>query len=87
MIGKGEKLIIQQSRKDYGKEAVESNKALSQGDNEFDGADDEFEEARAEQNALDTARAEQRAARARSQMARNMDGYATGTVKEPEEEE
>ena len=48
MIGKGEKLIIQESRKDYGKEAVESNKALSQGDNEFDGADDEFEEARAE---------------------------------------
>ena len=36
-------LISQEGKKDYREEAVEETKALSQGDNEFDGADNEFE--------------------------------------------
>ena len=47
MSSKTNKLIIQESRKDYGKEAAEGATALSRGDEEFDGADDEFEESRA----------------------------------------
>ena len=42
MSGKVNKLIIQESRKYYGEEAVAGTKSLSQGDKEFDGADDEF---------------------------------------------
>ena len=57
MSGKPNKLISQESRKYYGKEAAEETKALSQGDDEFDGADDEFEEARAEENAFVASRA------------------------------
>ena len=87
MRGKSNKLISQENRKDYGEEAAEGTKALSQGDDKFDGADDEFEEARAEENAFDAAHAAERAARARSQRAKNMAGYATGTANEPEEEE
>ena len=34
---------------------AEGATAISQGDDEFDGADDEFEEARAEENTIDTA--------------------------------
>ena len=49
-------MIIQDIREDYVEEAVEVARALSQGDEEFDGADDEFEEARAEENAFDAAR-------------------------------
>ena len=41
MMGrKANKLIIQESREYYGKEATEGATALSQGDEEFDGADD-----------------------------------------------
>ena len=47
MSGKTNKLICKESRKDYGEEAAEDTKVLSQGDNKFHGADDEFEEARA----------------------------------------
>ena len=65
MSGKTNKLISQESRKDYGEEAAEETKALSQGDNEFDRADDEFEEACTEENALYEARAEESATRAR----------------------
>ena len=79
MSGKTNKLISQESRKDYGKESVEETKALSWGDDEFDGADDEFEEARTEENAFDAARSEESAARARSHRARNMAVYTTGT--------
>ena len=43
MIGKTNKLISQQSRKDYAKEAVEETKVFSQSDNEFDGVDEKFE--------------------------------------------
>ena len=39
MSGKGNKLISQYSRKEYGEEAAEVTKALSQGEDEFDGAD------------------------------------------------
>ena len=39
---------------------------MSQGDNKFDGADDEFEEARAEENTFDAARAEESTARSHS---------------------
>ena len=87
MSGKTNKLISQESRKDYGEEAAEETKALSQGDDEFDGEDDEFEEARAEENAFNSARAEESVARARSQRARNMSSYATGIENKTEEEE
>ena len=60
-------------REDYGKEAAEDSKALSLGD-------DEFEEARAEENAFYPARTEESATRAHYQMARKMSGYATGTA-------
>ena len=43
MSGKGNKLISQEIRKDYGKEAAEGTKALSQGNNEFNKTDNEFE--------------------------------------------
>ena len=87
MSEKKNNLISQKRRKDYGKEAAEETKALAQGDDKFDGADDEFEEARAEENAFDKTRAEESAARERSQRAMNMAGYATGTANDPEEEE
>ena len=38
-------MISQDIRKEYCKEAAEETKALSQGDNEFDGADNEFDKA------------------------------------------
>ena len=87
MSGKTNKLKIKESRKDYCKEAAEETKALAQGDNEFDGADDEFEKACAVENALDTARAEESVPRARSHRAKNMAGYATGTANNPKEED
>ena len=49
--------MSQEIREDYGKEAAEDSKALSLGD-------DEFEEARAEENAFDPARTEESATRA-----------------------
>ena len=63
---KKNKLISQESRKEYGKEAAKETKALSQGDNEFDRADDKFKEARAEENVFDTVRAEESATREHS---------------------
>ena len=87
MSSKTNKLISQKSKKDYGKEAAEETKALSQGDNKFNRADDEFKEARAEDNAFDRARAEESTARARLQRARKMAGYVTGTANDPDEEE
>ena len=87
MSGKVNKLIIQESRNDYGKEAAEVVKALSQGDEEFDGAGNKFDEARAKENVFDALRAEESAARARLQRAGNMAGYVTGTVKEHKDEE
>ena len=55
----------QESRENYGDEAAEVATAISQGDNEFDGADDEYEEARAEENTFDAAHTEESAERAR----------------------
>ena len=63
MSRRGNKLISQDRRKDYGEEVAEGTKALSQSDNKFNGADDEFEEARAEENAFDAARTEYSEAR------------------------
>ena len=83
MVGKTKKMINQESREDYGNKGAEGATALPQGDEELDGADDELEEARTEDNAFDAARAEESAARARLQRAGNMDGYATGTANEP----
>ena len=56
---------------------------MSQGKDEFDGADDEFEKARAEDNAFDAVRAEDSATRARSQRSSNMSGCAVVTANEP----
>ena len=78
-------LINQEGKRDYVEEAAEETKKISQGDDEFDGADDEFEEERAEEIAFDRELAEESVARARSKRARNMDGYATGTANDPEE--
>ena len=85
MSGKRNKLISQEIRKDYGKEAAEGTKALSKGNDEFNEMEDKFEEARAEENAFNTARADKSTARAHLQRAGDMAGYATGTANKPEE--
>ena len=66
MRKKKNKLISQDTRKEYGEEAAKETKALSQGDDEFDGADAEFKEARVEENAFDTACTEESATREHS---------------------
>ena len=66
MSGKTNKIISQEGKKDYGEETAEETKALSQGDKKFDGADEKFEESRAEENAFDRVRVEESVARARS---------------------
>ena len=76
-------LIIQEVKKDYVEEAAEETKETSQGNDEFDGGDKEFEEAHAGEIAFDRARAEERTARARSQKARSMAGYKIGTANNP----
>ena len=48
MSWKTNKLISQNSRIYYGEEAAEETKVLSQGNDEFDGADNKFEEAHVE---------------------------------------
>ena len=48
----------QESREYYGNKAAEGATEISQGDDEFDGADDKFEEARVEENMFDAARTE-----------------------------
>ena len=87
MNRKTNKLISQEGKKDYGEKAVEETKIISQGDDEFDSADNEFEEALAEENAFLRACAEKSAARAPLQRERNMTRYATVTANDPEEEE
>ena len=57
-----------------------------QDDDEFDGADNKFKEASAEENAFDGACAEESAERARSHRAGNLAGYAVGTANEPKED-
>ena len=71
----------------YGKEAAEGATSILLGDDEFDRADDKLEEARVEENAFDAARGEEITVRARSQMAGNLPGYATGTANKPEEDD
>ena len=87
MSEKKNKLISQEGKRDYGEEAAEETKEISQGDDEFNGADKEFEEARAEEIAFYRARTKESAARARSQRASTMAEYTTGTSNNPEEEE
>ena len=84
MSGKTNKLVNQESSENYDDEAVEGATAISQGDGKFDGADDGFEEARAEENVFDAARAEESAARSRSQRAGNLAGHATRTANKRE---
>ena len=45
MSGKTKKLMNKESRQDYGKKAAEGATEILQGDEKFDGADDESEEA------------------------------------------
>ena len=66
---------------------MEDTKGISQGGKTFDGAHSKFEEACIEEIEFKKTRTEDSAARARSQRARNMAGYATGTLKDPNEEE
>ena len=77
----------QESREDYGDEAMEGATAILQGNNKFNGSDEKIEEARAEENALYSSSAEDSSAMACSQRARNLGGYAIGTANKPEEDE
>ena len=65
---------------------MERATAISQGNNEFDGADNKFKAARREDNAFDAACTEEGAVRSRLQRAGNLDWHVTGTVSEREEE-
>ena len=76
--GETNKLMNQEIREDCGDKAAEEDTAILQGDDEFNGADNEFEEARAEENVFDAIRAEESAARACSQRAGNLAGYEQG---------
>ena len=87
MSGKTNKLIGQEVKKDYVEEAAEKTKEISKGGEEFDGGYNGFEEARTEETVFDRAHAEESAARARSQKARIVAGYKTGTENDPEEQE
>ena len=86
MSGKTKKLVNQEGRERYGNEAVEGATSISQGSKKFFGADDEFEAARAEENTLNAAHAEESATRARSQRVGNLGGHATGTANERDED-
>ena len=87
MIWNKNRLVTQERRESYGDEAAEGATAILQGDNEFDGVYNEFEAARAEENAFDAARSEESTARARSQRAGKMYGHTTGTANKREEDE
>ena len=63
MSGKTKKLMNQESREDYVDEAAEGATEILEGGKEFDGADDEFEGSRVEENASDVACSEERATR------------------------
>ena len=52
---KTNKLIIQEGKKDYCEEAAEDTKKTSQGNDEFDGGDKYFEEARTKEIAFNKA--------------------------------
>ena len=80
MSRKTNKLISKEGKKDYSEEAAEETIEMSQGGDEFDGADKEFEEARAEDIAFYRAHAEESTTRACSQRVMNMARYVTGTL-------
>ena len=65
MSAKTNKLTIQEGKKDYGEEAAEETKETLQGDDKFNGGDEEFEAACAEDIAFDSTCEEESAARAR----------------------
>ena len=87
MSGKTNKLVNQYIREIYGDEAAEGATAILQGDDEFVGADDAFETARAEENVFDTVRAEESGVRACSQRAGKLDGHTKGTKNKRKEDE
>ena len=60
MSRKTNKLISQEVKRDYSEEAVGKTKEISQGDDELNGADNEFEESRAEEIAFYRALAQKR---------------------------
>ena len=76
MSGKTNRLVNQEGREIYGNEATEDATEILQGDDEFVGADDEFEAARAYESA----------ASSRLQRSGNLAGHATGKVINHKEE-
>ena len=69
MNGKTDIMVNQEVRESYDNEAAEGATAIFQGDDDFVGAENEFEAACAEESA----------ARTRSKRAGNMSGHAAGT--------
>ena len=82
MSGNKNWLVKQESRESYGDEAVEGATAISQGNGEFDKADDKFEEARAEDNSFNAERKGEITARTCSHRADNLAGHAKGKKNE-----
>ena len=78
MCGKTNILVNQESRESYGNKAAEVATVILKGENEFDGADDKFEEACAEKNMFDTSHAKESATRAHSQREGNLARHVTG---------
>ena len=76
IIGKTNRLMNQEGRESYGKEAAVGNTAILQGNDDFVGAANEFEAACAEEST----------ARERLQRAGNLTGNATGKANDYEEE-
>ena len=87
MGDKMNRLVNQEIRKSYGDEAAEGATVILQGNHEFVGMDDEFEAARAEENAFNAARAQESAEKARSQRAGNLEVNMTGTANKRKEDE
>ena len=65
-------MVNQESKDKYGDKAVKGATEILYGNNEFNGADENFEEARTEENAFDSALVEERVVRARSQSVVNL---------------
>ena len=87
IIGKTNRLVNQESRESYGDKTAEGDTSISQGDDEFIGAENKFVAARAEQNVFDAAHAEESETRACSQRAGNLAKRATGKANKREEDE
>ena len=67
MIGKTDRQVNQDIGERYGDKAAEGATSNLQGDDEFDKEDNNFESARAEENVINAARAEESAARSHFQ--------------------